>query len=374
MGKKDQRIKTELERRILLGLALEWENARNGLPDAYRHRLKRPTFRLSAMHSTLGYWSSNHCQIVLSRQFVFDHSWDSVREVLHHEMAHQLAESLAGGKTSRPHGEAFKKACDILGASPKASGKYPPLDDRLRQTRLGREDRRLLKVRKLMALAHSCNRHEAEAAMSKAQQLVSKYNLDIIAKDKQRSFLSAFIGAPALRHHREAYHLASLLNDFYYVYGIWVPAYVVDKEKMGRALEISGLAKNVQLARYTYTILNRYIDDQWTLFNQSKGFNRYRKTDYAIGIIEGFRRKLQKTQPDAATQSTGGDLVKVADHRLKAYVRSRYPRIRSRLKRAGTFNENIWCNGLAAGSKLVIAKGIHDKRSSVKPPLLADNE
>lgn len=371
---KYHRIKAELERNILFGLALEWENIWNGLATEHHDRLQRPSFTLSAMRSTLGYWSSDSRQIVLSRQFVLNHPWDAVREVLHHEMAHQLAETLAGGNIPKPHGKTFLKACDILGANPKASGKYTPLDDRLWQDELRQEDRLLLKVKKLLALAHSNNRHEAEAAMAKAQQLIHKYNLDIIANDKQRSFMSVFLGTPALRHFREEYHLASLLNDFYYVQGIWVSAFVIEKAKMGRVLEISGLTRNIQLAHYTYACVKRYIDAQWARFNRDKGYSRYRKTDYAIGIIEGLQRKLQKSESAMVTTSTNRELTKIMDPRLEDYMHTRYPHKRSYRKRASTFSESIWRKGLDAGERLVIAKGINGKHSSTKPPLLPSGD
>jgi hypothetical protein len=364
----------ELERKILTGLALEWENAWNRLPSEHRDRLLRPSFALSDMRSILGYWSSRNYQIVMSRRFVLNHSWDSVREVLHHEMAHQLADLLADRHTNKPHGNTFLKACRILGANPKASGKYPALDDRLWRGRIRQEDRLLIKVKKLLALASSDNHHEAESAMSKAQQLIHRYNLDIITYDKQRSFISIFLGAPALRHFRERYHLASLLNDFYFIQGIWIPAFVMDKGKMGRVLEISGLIKNVQLAHYTFAYVNRYIDVQWADFNHDKGFNRYRKTDYAIGVIEGFRRKLLKSQPAAVNASKGIELTTLKDHRLEGYVRARYPRIRFFRKRASTFSEPIWKRGLDAGRRLVISKGIHEKRSRSSPARLTDKK
>ncbi len=115
----------------------------------------------------------------------------------------------------------------------------------------------MTRIKKLLALAESSNAHEAEAAMMKAHELIAKYNIDLINTNERREFMSIFLGKPALRHWREDYHLAGLIQDFYFVQGIWVPAYVVDKEKMGRVLELSGTARNLKIAEYVLEFVRR---------------------------------------------------------------------------------------------------------------------
>ena len=115
----------------------------------------------------------------------------------------------------------------------------------------------MLRIKKLMALAQSQNQHEAEAAMAKAHQLIGKYNVDLLTHEENRDFVSVFVGKPALRHFREEYALARLLTDFYFVFGIWMPAYVVDKGKMGSVLEISGTVQNTKIAHYVYDFVNQ---------------------------------------------------------------------------------------------------------------------
>ena len=111
-----------------------------------------------------------------------------------------------------------------------------------------------------MSLAKSTNRHEAEAAMTKAHDLMRKYNIDLLNKSSHRNFVSMFIGSPALRHHREEYHLANLLQKYYFVQGLWVSSYVLAKEKMGRVFEISGVPENVKIASYVYDFVKHTID------------------------------------------------------------------------------------------------------------------
>jgi hypothetical protein len=174
-------IETELERRMLHGLACEWDAALWVLDDVHRRRMKKPLFSILDLKNTWGSWSSKNGEICLSRRLVTTHPWDAVRDVLLHEMAHQMAEQVLGGMGETPHGTAFLKACHLLRANPKASGTYPLLQDLIHREQTDRNDRILIRIKKLLALAQSRNRFEAEAAMLKAHELIAIYNIDRMA-------------------------------------------------------------------------------------------------------------------------------------------------------------------------------------------------
>jgi len=352
-------VQNELERRFLNGLSCEWDLAWQELNTAYQTELHKPLFSLQDMTGKWGYWSGEKREICLSRYFVTNHSWAAVREVLLHEMAHQFAEEILGATGEPPHGPSFKKACYLLRANPKASGRYRPLDERILDDSSGREDKILIRVKKLMALAQSENQHEAEAAMAKAYQLIKKYNIDLIENERNRDFVSIFVGEPALRHFREHYHLSSLLQDFYFVYGIWVPAYVMDKGKRGSVLEISGTVQNVRIASYVHDFVRHFIDSQWRTYTKDKRLNRYRKTDFAMGIIGGFRSKLE-LQTEKEIKGTF-EIVKTDDPQLKKYTAYKYPRASSVRGKALKNDENILIDGIRIGTELVISKGIEEK-------------
>ena len=215
------------------------------------------------MNSRWGYWNGQTRQIVLSRKLILKYPWDSVLEILLHEMAHQVAEQAFGADGRKPHGEPFLKACNLLQANPAATGTYPPLEERIRNGAVSRRDALMARVDKLMSLAQSSHRPEAEAAMLKAHELIAKYNIDHIENGVKRQFISAFVGRSALRHYQDDYELANLLQDCYFVRGIWVRAFVMAKEKTGRVLEISGTPKNVSIARHVHAVLTRTIGTEW---------------------------------------------------------------------------------------------------------------
>jgi hypothetical protein len=354
-------IQMEMEHRILRGLAAEWEHALWDLKPSYRKLMRKPFFSLRDLHNQLGYWSADKREMSISRNLVFNHPWDSVCEVLLHEIAHQLASEVLCVKNESPHGPVFQQACRLLNANPKASGKYPPLDERISHSSHGTDDKILVRVKKLMALAESRNRHEAEAAMAKAHELIAKYNIDLLDRNEKREFHSMYVGKPALRHTRDVYSLAALLQDFYFIQGIWVSTYVLEKGKMGRVLEISGTRQNIRLASYIHDFVRHYIDIQWGKYNHGKGLNQYRKIDFATGIIEGFKSKLEAQRKAEKTVSKSRFLMKVEDPLLGLYIKAKYPRLAKITPRASSWDEGVWKDGVRAGKKMVISKGISKK-------------
>ena len=143
------------------------------------------------MRRRLGEWDPVKREIALGRPFVMDHPWHAVRDVLHHEMAHQLAHEMLGGLRETPHGPAFQKACRLLRIEPDATGRYETIEN---ASDGGASDAVLIKIKKLFALAESPNPHEAEAAMLKAHQLIARYNIDLLALNQNRRFVSMLGG------------------------------------------------------------------------------------------------------------------------------------------------------------------------------------
>lgn len=364
--KKKQKIKNEFERNILYGLSMEWEHilALVGIQGVMP--MRKPMFALKDMQSRLGYWSGRKKEIVLQRDFVFSHPWDAVLDVLRHEMAHQYAEEVLGAKNEPPHGRSFQKACYMLRANPRASGNYAPLHERIANEKGSSRDRMTIRIKKLMALAESCNQHEAESAMLKAYELMARYKIDQLNMDEKRNFYTVFCGKPALRHFREVYELANLIRLYYFVEAIWVPAFVKEKNKMGKVLEISGTPEDVMNAGYVFDFVNHHIDSRWKSYNDGKGMNRYRKTDFALGIIRGFMEKLEEGVKNHMETEKGFALVVQEDAKLNEYFHYRYPRTTRISKKALMVDPEVMEEGIREGRKMVISKGISQRETNGK--------
>jgi hypothetical protein len=352
-------LQSAFERQLLRGLSAEWENALWLLPEPLQRSIHKPLFAIRDMQGRLGCWSRTKREITLSRDIVSTGRWDDVKEVLLHEMAHQVAHEGLRATSETDHGEHFRQACRLLRANPAASGTYRPLHARLHQgEKLNDRDRMVVKIHKLMALAESRNPNEAHAAMRKAHELISRHNVDLINQGVEQDYHSIFLGRPCLKHFREAYHMAHLLQDFYFVQGMWIQAWVLEKERMGRVLEISGTLKNVRIAEYIHAAVCRTIDSAWMDYCRGKGLNRYRKTDFAVGIIEGFKTTLQQACATAPPGSVPQLPVRIEDHALSRYVDQRYPNVRSFSRKGRAHDARVLADGTEKGRKLVIARGI----------------
>ncbi len=358
------KIQQDLERRILHGMACEWDAAWRCLDPDKQQFIRRPTFAIKELKNRWGTWSPQKREIALSRQLILNYPWDSIRDVLLHEMAHQTAQQLWDLSGQMPHGTAFKRACQLLRIDSAASANYVPLQDRLLRDTPTAYDKHMLRVKKLLALAESKNRFEAEAAMTKAHELIARHNIELNRNEDRRQFLSIFIGSPALRHPREDYHLANLLQDFYFVSGIWVPAYVIEKQKMGRVLEISGTAQNLKIADYVHGFIVQFIDAQWQKYNHEKKMNRYRKTDFAVGIIEGFRNKLELNVLKKKTKKDIFALIQKTDPQLQKYFKFKYPHTASVKNAVSRQDDRVLNDGKKLGKKLVIARGISERKNN----------
>jgi len=351
------RLRQALEKSILHGLSCEWEVALWGLPENCLASVRKPLFSLRDMERNLGQWDPGKREIALSRAFVLNHPWQAVREVLHHEMAHQLAHEVLGGQAETAHGEKFRKACRLLRIPPDATGAYERIEG---VSNPGESDALLLKIRKLFALAESPNPHEAEAAMLKAHQLIARHNIDLMALEKERRFVSCLVGPAALRHTRDRYALANLIQDFYFVQGVWVPVYVLEKGKMGRVLEVSGTPENIEMASYVYDYIMHYVDAQWRVFSGGNGGGRRRKVDFALGVLDGFRKKLTPPERGSRGEQNERAVVSLEDPQLGRYLKRKYPYIRSFRRQGAGVDAGALAAGVAAGESLVIARGIRE--------------
>lgn len=362
-------LEEELENRILHGLSLEWESAMGILPRSGFSCMKKPVFSLKKGKKNLAHWDASKREIAFSRSFVHQYPWDAVREVLIHEMAHQYAHEVLLCHDETAHGPGFRKACQILRANPKASGTYRPLTDRLRESETSDEDKILLKIRKLLALGESKNQFEAESALSKARMMIKKFNVSVSAHKEDPSFISMFVGEPALRRFKEDYLLTRLLVDHYGVFGIWISAYVMHKGKMGRVFEITGRPENVKTAAYVYDFIINQMNMAWELYNKGKAFNRYHKSDFACGLIQGFRSGLDHEKNEMDTVKTHQtDLMALSgeDTALMEYTANKYPRVRRFKRQGGSGDEKIHREGKKIGEKLVLSKAIEKNQSPKK--------
>jgi hypothetical protein len=324
------------------------------LNDSYfRSGLRTPTIELVPTRHNLGRWVPATRTIEISRPLVVEQPWGAVVEVLKHEMAHQYVHEVLGETQQTPHGRAFQEACARLGVDARASGVPDAQPD---------EDRIVERIARLLALAESPNRHEAEAAMAAAQRLMLRHNLDAARTQggAARDYGHAHLGKPTGRVSEHERLVAMILGKHFFVEAIWVPVYRPLEGLRGSVLEICGTRSNLTIAEYVHGFLHETAERLWRDHKKEQGIgsDRDRRT-YLAGVMVGFADKLAKQ--DARGRSEG--LVWVKDGDLERYFRRRHPYVRH-VRHAGQRRTDAWAQGREAGRKIVLHKPVEAAATS----------
>ena len=344
------RLSAELEAALVRELRTAYRNINAIL---FRGALRPPTLELSSANSWLGRWCSETRTLEIGHALAVQQPWTLVLEVLKHEMAHQYVDEVLG-EPHAGHGKAFREICERLGIDPKASG----LPQDPSASKHEAEERVLTRVARLLALADSPNEHEAQAAMSAAQRLMLRYNIEETdAKERSRRYGFRQVGRITGRVSESERLLAGLLGEHFFVEIIWVPAYDTLQGKTGRVLEICGTEANLEMASYVHAYLTHTAQQLWQAHQRSRGIrsNRDRQT-FLAGVMLGFCERLTNER----TQQASEGLVWVGDAELDTYLHRRHPHIR-RVRLRGNRRTEAREQGKEAGRTIVLRKPVQGR-------------
>lgn len=350
-------ISVTLETAWLRQLKEDWKLANYSY---FKGRMRLPHLCLSSSKGMLGQWKGGfYRSLSISAILIQNHTWEYVQEVLYHEMAHQYVEEVLGILEERPHGEAFKAVCLEHGIDASASGRVKPwLAKRKRNGTVNPENHRVInKVNKLLALAQSANKHEAQSAMAKAQALLLKHNLSLLETQKERKYTHKQIGRVGRRNPIRSI-ISAILSRFFFVEAVWTFGYDQHQNRSGRVLELSGTPENIEMAEYVYEYLQNTAELLWTAYKKKEQVkeNRHRRT-FIYGLLDGFYKKLEGRMRESRSRK----LIWKGDPELKAFVQRRNPRLVRSSSSYSRSCKDAYRSGLARGSNLVIRKGIHKK-------------
>jgi hypothetical protein len=335
------RLSVELERAALHAVKRTYDDLNGSF---FRWKLEVPSFLFVDAGEKLGFWSQRTRILALSRALLFEHGWGSLVEVLKHEMAHQYVEEVLGVVGESSHGPTFRRVCEERGFDAKATGIPAP-----------RESSPILdRIAKLLALAESSNEHEAQAAMSAAQRLMLKHNIDAVSASTRSVYTYRHLGEPTGRVLESQRLLAAILNQHFFVEVIWVSVWRALEGKRGSVMEVCGTPENVELAEYVHAFLTHTAERLW---REHKRADRVRgdggRQSYLAGVMSGFREKLERERKKNASQG----LVWVGDSERERYFRSRHPNVRWGRYRSGA-GSAAYASGREAGRNIVLHRGI----------------
>ena len=339
-----QQLHIELERAALRAIAKSYEHANGSL---FRFKLRAPAFELVESAERLGRWVPAQRTLELSRALLLDHGWGVLEEVLKHEMAHQYVDEVLLVRDEPAHGPRFRQVCEERGIDARAAGAPSAGAEAAPSPVLDR-------IAKLLALAESPNEHEAQAAMSAAQRLMLKHNIEAAVSGSVPSYSFRHLGKPTGRVPEHERRLAMILDQFFFVQVIWVPVWRVSEAKRGSVLEVCGSRENVELAAYVYDFLT-YTSD--ALYRADRKRRRDRthqaRRKFLAGVMSGFHERLMSERARSEEQG----LVWVGDAELGGYFRRRHPHLRWARHSVSTAGE-AYSRGQTAGRNIVLHRGV----------------
>lgn len=308
-------LEAELVRRISREYA--WCNELH-----FGNKLRPPLIALSDAASRLGAWHRGSRRLEVSRVLVLERPWTEVVEVLKHEMAHQFVHEVLGVLDETAHGPSFAKVCRARGIDGRAAGMASGSGAADETTRV------LERVQKLLALATSSERHEAEVAMRKAHELMLRHNVTSL-HGAEPGYEVRHVGDPTRRRSAVEREVVALLTRYFFVEVIEIPSYVVATAKDGVVFELCGTHANVAFAEHVFSFLTATAERLWQQARRTSGIAGTERIPFQSGVIRGFGEKLAGERE--VLRGTG--LVWVGDPALERFYRARHPRIHQTTRR-----------------------------------------
>ena len=311
--------------------------------------------------SKLGYFNAESIEMGVNRLLMVQASEDFLKNLLRHELAHYIC-YIHHGRDISDHGKEYRRLCRNCGWGKKVfNAKVNKKEITLSLQKNCDDEKVLSRIKKLMALGSSSNRHESEAATLKANELMVKYNLqkaslDATAIDEEAYYV--LVAAKAKRTNATLRALARILKNF-------MVRTIYSRKKTHTALEILGTRLNVELAAYVADFLQHEFEHLWKKAQKEnpglKGI--VAKNSFLMGIAKGLDAKLKvSTSQKASGQSRQMTLIETALDRATemAYPHLGIERSKSRHCSHGA------ALGEMAGKNISINPGINSKTGTVQ--------
>jgi hypothetical protein len=282
------------KRKLLDEYSKQREMVRQELGD----RLEYPMFKVVPLDKLWGQWSPSTRTIMLNEDLFKHFPWAAVVHVLKHEMAHQVVtEILDMDCYGVSHGEAWQLACTALQVDPKRCVSY----SYLQECESSVYDSMAEKVEKLFALGESNFTAEAEAAVTKAYELMERHKIRLIKRKREgETWISRPVGMLFKKMPTYVWKLARIMSDYYNVRCIQCHYYGEREEGKGesyhhyRYMEMFGEPHNLDVAEYVFNFLLLEGERQWKEFKKSEAYVRghHGKVQWLREFMNGFDSKI----------------------------------------------------------------------------------
>jgi hypothetical protein len=205
------------------------------------------------------------------------------------------------------------------------------------------------KIQKLLALSDSPNKNEAEAAMTKAQELMLKHNIDMRSVEQHDSEYINETSESFKREHPSMKFINSIVEKYFFV------RIVKSNRRTHKYFNYIGEKQNVQTAIHTVNFLKSTFDRLWKEYKAETGAGRGSKQSFVCGLYEGFCEKMDQQRQEAEQKY---ELVLVEDPRATEKMNELFPRLKtSSGARMNLRDANAQSAGHAAGRNINLSAG-----------------
>lgn len=205
------------------------------------------------------------------------------------------------------------------------------------------------KIQKLLSLAESPNKNEAESAMAKAQQLMTKHNIEMQTVENHDSEYINMTTETYGRASIQDKYINDILVKFFFV------RLVQSRRNSGLFLNIVGEKNNVKTAIHMRQYLKNVFNTLWQEYRKETGAKANAKQSFFFGIWKGFSEKMQEERYNAQQQY---DVVLVNDPKVDEKVDELFGKLRSAGKsRVNAGDAQARAAGHAQGRKLNVNSG-----------------
>ena len=329
----------------------------------YDVELSRPVIEVVDVSSFFGKWDAATRSIRIAGRLIGEYDWETVICILKHEMAHQIVSEVFRQRDG--HGDLFEKACEIL-ALPvefrKASGDLQYVHKDIDEKLNGSSRKIVDKVKKLLSLAQSSNENESLSAMKKANELITRYNIDTVRDRKYENITNIIINHKKKRIERYQRLICSILMEFYSVDVVILNQFDAEKCDTYRVIDIIGLPENLKIAQYVYYFLLNNLKVLWENYKRNiNHINILKRNSFYTGVLNGFRCKLENTNKYIFKESqinNGKDLIEIHKTDINTYKSKKYPRLYKYSNRNIRVDNISYKHGVDEGRDLVLHRGI----------------
>lgn len=223
----------------------------------------------------------------------------------------------------------------------------------------------LKKVKKLLALASSCNEHEAQSASAKAQALMLKHNLNIQMLGSVNEYINEGAGESESRISRESSLIMSILTRHFFVrcyydnsFVGWTPR---GKRKFIKTARLVGTKENVEVAQYVYAFLMSTYKRLWKEFSKTHdNKSASARNSYMVGLTLGIKETLSASEKNVCTEM---GLTIVPDAKLSQWMKENLS-LRSRAVGNLSGDGKAMQAGQEHGKKVTISRAINSDSSN----------